>query len=356
MEEKNISCSYPWYSFTIANGYYNLCCSAKQSPVSLSSTGLYDFFYNSDYMKEVRNTMLQNKWHPDCSLCKEQEELGLQSLRLKTSPIPNTEPELTYLDLRLSNKCNLGCRMCSEDFSSVIAEEKGIKKTYDWSEHALKQIKKITTLKKIYITGGEPLLVKENYKLLEYLIEKNLARGISLTLNTNCTVLPNKFVDLCLQFQEVWVNLSIDGIGKVQEYIRWPSKWETIENVFHTWVKLATLNKKIKLNLCPVIQLLNAPYLDEYLDYFSQYSEVNLAPIILDMPNYFDLAHSPQEVWNLIDKQKINNTEIKDMIEKKKHARVEDFWFDHGKNFLKKQDKMRKINLEDYEPYFGFLK
>lgn len=359
MEEKNLKCFYPFHSFTIQNGYYNLCCASRQSPVSFNEMGIYDFFYNSDYIKEVRSVIKENKWHPDCVMCKEKEEKGLKSLRLKAADsLINKDPELSYLDVRLSNKCNLGCRMCNEFFSSVIAEEQGIKKTYEWANSALEQIKKIKTLSKIYFTGGEPLLVKENYKLLENLIESNLHRRISLILNTNCTVLPDKFINLILQFQSIHVNLSIDGIGKVQEYIRWPSKWTNVEAVFHQWLKISKENKKIKIVLSPVIQLLNAPYLDEYVEYFGNYInlDTNMDPIVLEQPDYFDLSHAPLFVWEIIEKQKLDNSKIKNILIKKKNSRVDDFWFEHGKTFLQNQDKMRKINLEDYEPYFGFLK
>lgn len=346
------------HSATVQNGYYNLCCAAKQSPISVNDMGVYDFFYNSDYIKEVRNTMSENKWHPDCDMCEQQEKNGITSLRQRNNFLNFTEPKLTYLDVRFSNKCNLGCRMCTEMFSSVIAEEKGIKKTYTWSKDTLEQIKKIDTLQVLYLTGGEPLLVKENYILLENLIEMGIAKEIGLTLNTNCTVLTDRFVTIISQFANVKVNLSIDGIGKVQEYIRWPSKWEEVENVFHQWLILSQKNPKIKIFLSPVLQLLNAPYIDEYIEYFSKYInlETNLDPIILEQPDYFDLAHAPDSVWNLIDQQQINNNKIRDIIVKKKQSRVKDFWFDHGVIFLQKQDKLRKINLDDYHPYFGFLK
>jgi sulfatase maturation enzyme AslB (radical SAM superfamily) len=358
MEEKNIICPYPWNSFTIENEHYNLCCAAKQGPATLNDYGLYDFFYNSDYMKEVRETMLSNKWHPDCSMCEEQEKNGLPSLRTRAMAVPNKEPKLTYLDVRLSNKCNLGCRMCSPSFSSLIAEERGIKSNYSWSKGALEQIKKIDNLQVLYITGGEPLLVKENYILLENLVETGASKRILLILNTNCTVFPDKFINLILKFEKVLVNLSIDGIGKVQEYIRWPSKWETIENVFHQWLNLRTDHEKVKIHLTPVIQLLNAPYIDEYLNYFSNYLDLDaiIDPIILEQPDYFDLSHAPQHVWDLIDTQQINSIKIKNIIEKKKNSRVEDQWFEHGVIFLQNQDKLRKINIEDYQPYFGFLK
>jgi uncharacterized radical SAM superfamily Fe-S cluster-containing enzyme len=355
MEKKNLICSYPWHSFSVENENYNLCCAAKRGPVKIRDMNLYDFFYNSEYMKEVRETMLLGEWHPDCELCKQQEENGLKSLRLKNKNTISDQPVLTYLDLRFSNKCNLGCRMCNEDFSSVIAEEKGIKVKYDWSNIVFDQIDRLSTVNKIYITGGEPLLVKDNYKLLQNFCDRKLTR-IDIDLNTNCTIFSDKFIELLVKFRTVHVNLSIDGVGKVQEYIRWPSKWAVVESVFFKWLELSKKYPNIRLRLTPVIQLLNAPYIDEYINYFSKYTEVKIIPIILDQPDYFDLAHSPEQVWDVIDTQEINNIEIKNMIERKREARVKDFWFDHGKIFLQNQDKLRKINIEDYQPYFGFLK
>ena len=66
---------------------------------------------------------------PDaCSLCWEKEDLGLPSNRIGANNtfrryLKQKKFTLKMLDIRLSNKCNLMCRMCSGKFSNRIAQE-----------------------------------------------------------------------------------------------------------------------------------------------------------------------------------------------------------------------------------------
>jgi sulfatase maturation enzyme AslB (radical SAM superfamily) len=354
-------CVHPFASAMIENGQYSICASSKSSGITALDANLTEFFHG-DYMQGVRSTMLSGAWPDHCEACKTAEAEGRESLRTKSlrtlSEEEITKPRLRYLDLRLSNRCNLGCRMCWPGQSSVIAEEQGIRMDIGYRDDTLDSIVD-SGLRELYITGGEPLLVPENYQLLERLEKSGQAANMTLIMNTNCMVMPDRFMSLITQFKRGLINLSIDGHGPVQEYIRWPSKWSKIDVNLRRWLEFGRANPRFKLRFTPVIQVLNAPYLDEYLDYLRSVLGENpnpwLDPIALTGPNYMDLAHASDELWQRIDQQRLDSAAIRMIIDSKRQHRREDL-SGHLRYHLTAQDKKRKINLDDYEPYFGWLR
>lgn len=124
---------------------------------------------------------------------------------IKQSPIPS----LRYLELQITNRCNLKCKHCF-----VISG-----KCYKTQELSFKKIKKI--LKefekmqglRVLITGGEPLLHSEFIKINDFI--KGLA--IRKILFTNGLLLNNKILEN-LNVEEI--QISLDGMKKGHETLR----------------------------------------------------------------------------------------------------------------------------------------
>jgi sulfatase maturation enzyme AslB (radical SAM superfamily) len=87
----------------------------------------------------------------------------------------------------------------------------------------------VERLKRFYVTGGEPLLEPRFAEILDYLVSHGVAKNIEMELTTNCTVVDDDVLDKLAQFKSVLMTVSIDGVGPVQEYVRYPSRWATIE-------------------------------------------------------------------------------------------------------------------------------
>jgi hypothetical protein len=87
-----------------------------------------------------------------------------------------------------------------------------------------------STLKHIYILGGEPLIIPEQAKLLDLLIELDVAKNIKLQYNSNITTIGNRWYDTWDKFKFVEISASIDGTEGFYEYVRWPAKWDKIYN------------------------------------------------------------------------------------------------------------------------------
>jgi sulfatase maturation enzyme AslB (radical SAM superfamily) len=235
---------------------------------------------NAELLKEVRVSMMKGEWHPECERCRQEENNGIRSRReyenedwgkwfgdisLKNM-LPITQEDGTidpqkqdveFIDIRYGNFCNLKCRMCGPTDSHTWYEDhvkltgrthykdthekielsknnKGRWSTsqYDWFQQNnvyWDNFEKYAPYsKKIYIVGGEPLIIDEHTESLERLVASGRAGKVRLEYNTNLTMVPTKLIKLWEQFKQVRIGVSIDGVGDVFDYQRTPAKWSSV--------------------------------------------------------------------------------------------------------------------------------
>jgi sulfatase maturation enzyme AslB (radical SAM superfamily) len=224
-----------------------------------------------------------------------------------------------YYDFRFGNLCNLKCRSCGSLNSTQINKEyRELKQQYPSTSFFLDSGEKFDTLndwyntdqfknniynhidkiKKIYITGGEPTLIDENYKILNKLVEIDHAKNVTIMFNTNMTNLRDDFYELIVKFKHVEMCISIEGFGEVQEYLRYPANWNQIDKNIK---KLASLPLNISIFAVPVIQSVNLKTITDFFKYIEDinndygFYRVRLLPIMLDSPQYLDLTILPTE-------------------------------------------------------------
>jgi sulfatase maturation enzyme AslB (radical SAM superfamily) len=193
-----------------------------------------DEFLKSEYLENLRTKFLNNEFDDTCINCKRHEEAGLQSIRQHLVKLygETTTPTLDYMELRASNLCNFQCRMCNGDNSSLIAGEVRTISDSGWDE-----ILKISeNLRYLTLTGGEPMLIKHYYQLLDHLIEKNKT-DLELRIYTNASVYNPVFVEKMLQFKTV-LNLSIDGVGETASDQRVGTDWNTVKQNIYRFLEL----------------------------------------------------------------------------------------------------------------------
>lgn len=220
-------------------------------------------YIKSDWLKKIKQDFVNGVVPASCNSCKSREDQGLRSTRgtiwkfhnisegaeldiSKYSIEQETSPR--RIEVRFSNLCNFKCRMCNEGSSSEIAKEQqsisipiylngsttdsSITKSADSDIEELKQICFDKNLYKVVFTGGEPLLIKEYYDFMDFLIDNKLNESIGIELFTNCSVYNPKFVERLLQFKRVDFIMSIDGVGKTAEYQRHGTNWDVVrENI-----------------------------------------------------------------------------------------------------------------------------
>lgn len=290
-------------------------------------------FYNSPEYVDIRQKMIDGEEIPGCVQCMNYESYGKESRRLnsnlkynqhlnKTSPIADTNIE--YFDLRFGNLCNLQCRSCtprnSSQLNKQISEYPELRKYYipidndinQWYETDIfennihSQLKNINTL---YITGGEPTLIKKNFELLEKLIDDGYSKDILLITNSNMTNNNNTFFDLLSQFKKVVFLGSIDGYKNVQEYIRYPSNWTQISNNLQNLLSRNYSNIIVKVSA--VIQIANLGNITDLFEYCEEFNRKAGKTVLeidlnnLEFPNYLNVINLPldykMKCWDKID-------------------------------------------------------
>lgn len=382
----NNFCIAPFTQITFGpNGSYSPCAEIGGRPWK-ESTGNPVNMWSSQQFKELRNDFLNNDQNKICNRCWDQESYGNQSLRRrllvssKFGPgnlIPYIENQHQagpkQLNIMVSNKCNLRCRICSASASvtynaegKVYEKEFGIKTQYttkvkkpiDLSDKQIDEIIEISSnLRRIEFYGGEPLLDQPTLKLLQNLVDSGRSQSIVLFYNTNGTVSPSKeHYQLWNQFKSIEFNFSVDDVDQRYTYNRYPGVWEdflknTTDIRNHDW--------KIPTEFYAIITVsaINVYYLDEVLDRMSQ---LGLKPFINHVfnPDYYKIENLPSQIKSAIhDKlSQYHNTKLIDFILKMLTTpeNLEQWqWF---KKFTKAKDKYRNESFADTCPdYYKIL-
>lgn len=250
-----VYCTAPWTGVTIReDGHVRTCCVGATSLGDLNRTPINEIIA-SDTLSQIRQDMLSGK--PNLQNCKNciklENQSGLATLRQHYnkfySIVDHTEFTLRNLDIRWNNACNLGCMYCNQTFSSTWQDRLGVSRSsvvknyqddlLDWIlEHA-------NQLQEIMLVGGEPLLMKQNYTLLNRLPDQckvSIITNLSYDLpNLPCT---KKLLSRPTE-NTVW-NVSLENTGRQFEYVRTGGKWEqvkqNIEYLNQHWPEMTSIN------------------------------------------------------------------------------------------------------------------
>lgn len=183
----------------------------------------------------LRQKILSGEKIPHCSVCYQHEQNANISPRLRESARWLRDPETKayvnnwkpgqlktfFYDIRVENKCNLACISCGPDSSTLWAKELGIKQNKINQDY---DIQKMLESKKIYLAGGEPLIIDKFIDLLKLVATQTVQPEI--VINTNLTRVNSKITEILTQIQNLTLTVSVDAFDKVNEYHRWPLKWD----------------------------------------------------------------------------------------------------------------------------------
>lgn len=243
---------------------------------------LVDVLREGERHKIIQEKMLAGEKVKGCRSCYIEEKQTGSSMRTTENKQWGTSFDkenvsVKSIEITFGNYCNLACRICCSELStSWIEDEKKLQKDYNFFN-----IKKRTNVEKewktqdfstvevIKITGGEPLLHPDFTKFLDMMISTNRTHDISLMIFTNSSTIPKQhLIDRLSKFKNVKLYLSIDGFGKVQEYIRHNSVWDTTESTYIEWLKTELLHPNIRVCFSPTISLFNIMYIEELIDWW----------------------------------------------------------------------------------------
>ena len=176
--------------------------------------------------------------------------------------------ELSALDLHWSSTCDLKCVTCWAVQSSSIAREQNKPVNHTPTKVANRIIEFVTAnqsgLKEIYMSGGEPTLIKYNLKLLKQIQKRS---DLIIRINTNMQWdQDNKIIREILKFPNVLFTCSIDGLGEKFEYIRRGANWnKTLSNI-----RFLQNQPNVDIRANTVFFVLTAQQLPEIIDYFME--------------------------------------------------------------------------------------
>ena len=146
------------------------------------------------------------------------------------------------MDWQPSNYCNYACVMCVGGASSqrlTFEIKNGSTSRYVQNDPDPDFFDLLKDVKILGFTGGETVLQPEVLKLIDYLIEKDWAKNMIITMLTNASAFPDELIVKFEQFKKVLYTVSVDGLGDVIEYQRRGAKWADVSA------------NAIKINECP---------------------------------------------------------------------------------------------------------
>jgi hypothetical protein len=275
--DKKTFCAAPWFQVrTSSSGELTSCCVMRTNKTSFAGKTNYRWpentvedWLNSDYLQYVRQALNNGEQIPECDLCWIKEKYNQTSLRqIINDYFTNKEKNIDWLDyyfskktdynsellvsadIKLDNTCNFACIMCIPEDSSKIwhiwnnnQDNKFVKAGLDQNPNRLEDIKLIYREKDNYrllqnivlqrpkllkILGGEPLLDKKMFKILEQ-VPLDISKKINLNFVTNGSVNLSESAERLSHFKSVTFGVSLEGIGDVQDYLRRGSDWQSIE-------------------------------------------------------------------------------------------------------------------------------
>jgi len=260
-------CMMPWtHMHAFPDGRAYPCCLADYwHPVGDLRKNTMEEVWNQTGYRTIRINMLQDRPSVQCTKCYEQEKNGFFSMRndanrnyghhiaeVEQTLEDGTHPEfkIRYWDVRFSNLCNFSCRTCGPIFSSNWYNDHV--RLYDRKPDVLgrdmlrveyttgneddmiaQMLPHIPHLEQVYFAGGEPLIMKEHYFMLEQLIEHKKT-DVRIQYNTNFSELRYKdkhVFEYWRNFTNVSVGASLDASGARAELMRKGTNWQqAVEN------------------------------------------------------------------------------------------------------------------------------
>ena len=286
---------------------------------------------SSSWLDLTKSIMDQEQWPIECVRCKDAEQVGNKSIRQHylNDHESNLAKVKNYLVLGgvLDNICNSACQTCNENLSTKIGSLTSKDYIKIDNSSKLDQLP-LDRIVKIDINGGEPSASPNYLKLLQKL-PPNVTH---LRLNTNGSRVLTNLNQLIDRGVKVTVTVSLDGIGAVHDYIRWPIKWSDVERNLNAYKEM----NLYELNTWSTVSSLNIGNLKQIQSYVKQHN-IQHSYALLEQPSVLSVKYSnhftrtadvPDELVNLVAIKENNDQELQ--------------------MFIKQQDSLRNIDIGNF--------
>lgn len=253
---KTVACVAPFSSLFIHSANKTYPCCAYNHNANTRRDQSQDVIWNfhnanKHIREEFKSKGTDISLYNNCFTCSSRAT-SAQYIDQNLEANPNIDylenPTLSNLHIKFSNQCNLACRICESGCSNLLFNEDKIlvrdkirkdgcatlESSLDPESVLSKSFKdNLKDLNTLYFSGGEPLLHEQVWELLKAANDQGYSKNISLKFNTNGTIkLNQEKYDILKGFKQVYMFISMDGVGKHAEYIRTNVNWERwVENL-----------------------------------------------------------------------------------------------------------------------------
>jgi sulfatase maturation enzyme AslB (radical SAM superfamily) len=322
---------------TREDGAVKICC--RSQPIGWIQDDTLENIWNNYQMRDVRKKVLCGERPEVCKPCFDLEDQGVESLRQRhikdsipesrINLYPNaldglrddyTMPfEFPTMEIKLNNLCNLKCRMCNPLDSTSWNDWDEVKPFYKKEDNYLVKTidrfvnkpgkyigpfddtdkwwacfeKLLPHFRRVEFAGGEPLMDPQHYKILDML--KPYAKNIEIKYATNGTTLGIKggrtIHDYWPYFRSVAVNVSIDGIHDVYNYIRSNGDFNQVEENIKEIKKIPNVSRVVGAFTAQAGNILQAA---ECIDYFINKMNIVFYSHRVSYPNCLSAQVLPQ--------------------------------------------------------------
>lgn len=344
----------------------------KPCSVYISKTHLdINNYFDSEEIKELQRVHLFDDVLPDqCSVCANNEAKFGGSLRdsKQVHDYRNYNIGKFFLKsilIQTSNACNLKCLPC--DYASFPRLIELINLNYIPSESNIGLVKfnsnsfsrvldiiEKYNVSRVSILGGEPFYDKVTFEFVDELIKSGLSKNLTLHFTTNLTNIKSKKIeDIKKSFNEFIMDCSIDGVGVVNEYLRFPSKWNEILNGLKI---LKDLNQSFNIRTAfSNLALLRYP---ELITWALENNLDNLYLCSVDDPKIMNPQRLPIGLQELVNKkyESLINLDVDEITKQSVivatgyAANLDETDFSKSLEFFKTHDKHRGTNLLEVFP------
>lgn len=282
-------CAAKWKQTTLhlQNGMTHSCHHPPAHKVPLEELAVSsDALHNTKFKNEQRQLMREGDRPVECFFCWKAEDASKDTYSdriIKSSDewatsnfaelAKQDNPTPSYLEVSFGNVCNMRCMYCSPDISSSIWSEfekfgaypVASSNTLEWyTAQGKKPIrpdepnpyldafhdwfpKIVSELKVFRITGGEPLLNANTFKMLDWLAD-NPQPQLDFAINTNLMVPSESILKTAnamesmvqhRKLRDVRLYTSVDTHGEDAEYVRHGLNYDKLLREAHNFLKAA---------------------------------------------------------------------------------------------------------------------
>jgi sulfatase maturation enzyme AslB (radical SAM superfamily) len=314
-------------------------------------------------IEKIRTDMLNSRRPEECWKCWKNEDAGIKSDRqiknetlgvLEDVPIQSLKEDcdqgrfvISMLKVVTNNTCNATCVTCNSDISSswgILERKNNIKPPKSWKiklqdftyqlDHSRLQV--------AAFQGGEPFLSSTNFNLLDEILNHgNDDCFVSFVTNGSFDLTKSQKNTLS-KFKQVNFCFSIDGVGPVFEYMRYPLSWPKIlDNI--KWAQ----DHGIDVSVSYTISNLNLWYHAQTTAWFQEQG-INFLTALVEYPSYFQPSALPE---NIKDRIITDNPDVAKLLDS--HTEHDDRNYQQFLVEIQKQDSWKGISIRDYLPEFA---